>query len=1014
MSSLDRNQTQTYWRSLDDLADAAPELKKIIDDELARDGEAAGDGPLSRRRFMQIMGASLAFASMAGAGCRWEKEEIIPLGKRPDNYIPGKPKFYATAMELGGVATGLVATAYDGRPTKIEGNPQHPSQGGGATTGFAQASVLNLYDPDRSRHFVRKGGTLPLDASWKSFQRFAAEHFSKLAQSGGRGLRFLSEAQSSPTVRALRAEILARFPQAQWHEYEPLSRDNEREGTRQAFGAPMRVALNLTQAKVIAAFDSDFLIHHPAALKNARDFARGRRPDDKVMNRLYCIESAFTATGSAADHRLPLRSDLVLPFLLALEARLARNPGASPKGAFLAEPEVAKFLKVLASDLLHNRGKAVVTVGPRQPATAHAAAARINALLAAAGRTVVYYVDEDPERVPHTADITRLCRDAGAGKVHTLVILGGNPVFNAPVDAGFKNALAKIETSIHLSDNVDETSSVCTWHIPRAHYLEAWGDGRAFDGTYTLRQPILEPLWGARSDIEVLAAIAGKTETPQELVRKTLDTVLGPATIDGTLRWRKAIHDGFVPNTAFATTTKAPGPAPAVRLTASQNAGTRRANGDLEVVLVPSTATFDGRFANNGWLQEMPDFMTKLTWDNAALMSPKTAAALGIHDEDVITIKSGGRTVDAAVYLMPGQAPFSIALAVGYGRTHAGYVGGLASAGIDPPGVDVYPLSTTKSPHIIGGISVSRTGRTYKLVGTQDHWKMDKLGMAEREERAALLIREATLKEFKQTPNFVDHMMHVPGHGSLWQEIKYDGHKWGMATDLAACIGCNSCTLACQAENNVPVVGKDRVAMEREMHWLRIDRYFRGDPENPTVAYQPVGCQQCENAPCESVCPVGATVHSSEGLNDMTYNRCVGTRYCANNCPYKVRRFNFFNYREFLDNPKNKVTSLQYNPEVTVRSRGVMEKCTFCVQRIQAVKIASKNDKRPIRDGEIVTACQQACPTDAIVFGDLNDEHSRVRKLHESPRAYAMLEVLYTRPRNNYLARIRNPHEDLS
>jgi Fe-S-cluster-containing dehydrogenase component len=1031
MPSLDPKDKHTYWRSLSDLvatADSAaegdgasPAVQAYLEQRIPDHDELFGD-PLSRRRFMQVMGASIALSGAAGlSACRWEEDHIVPESQRPEGYVPGVPKRYATAMELGGAAYGLLVTAYDGRPIKVDGNPDHPHTGRGSTS-FVQASLLELYDPDRSREVERRQGKIRLPATWAIFDDEAVKWSKALAGSAGRGLRFLSEATTSPTVAALRRDLLARFPEARWHEYEPLSRDNERIGTRMAFGKAMRVHPKLAGARVIAVFDADLFGDHPESLRLAREFAGGRDPDDKKtpMNRLYAVESAFSTTGAVADHRLPLRSELIKPFLLALEAAL--QGGAAPAAAF-GDAKVLKFLTVLAGDLNEARGSSVVVVGSRQPPEVHALAARINSLLGNTA-TVAYTADPDGDRPAHADDIVQLAADMQKGAVSTLFILGGNPVYDAPADLDFAAALAKVETSAHLSIYSDETSAACNWHLPRAHYLESWGDARTHDGTYTLAQPIIEPIFGGRSVIDLLKQLLGRGDTPSEqLVRETFDAMGGT----GDAGWRKALHDGFVAGSAAQAETGSLREFAISPLTASQGKA-RVSNGSLEVVFTANTATYDGRFANNAWLQEVPDFLTKMTWDNAALISPRTAADLGIAHEEIVEIALGGRTVQVVAYVMPGQAPLSIGLAVGQGRQRAGRVGGLPSEGVATVGFDTYRLRSSKAPFVASGASVTGTGRKYRLSLTVDHYKMDDKGEKAIAARIPDLVKEATLADYSKSDYSIVKNAHTPDiavltvpnkadetNRSLFKEHRYEGHKWGMATDLSKCLGCNACIVACQAENNIPVVGKEQVWRNREMHWLRIDRYFEGDPDDPKVASQPLLCQQCENAPCEQVCPVGATLHSDEGLNDMAYNRCVGTRYCLNNCPYRVRRFNFLRwdwYKE-MDEPRAQVRRLLFNPDVTVRSRGVMEKCTFCVQRIQNVKIQAKNAGRPIEDGEITTACQDACPTGAIVFGDLNDKRSAVAGLQARPRAYAMLAELNTRPRNAFLARIRNPHPEL-
>ncbi len=1009
MSSLtDKTAAPTAWRSLAEL-EGDPAFEQFLADEFPEQAEEIQKSPLSRRRFMQLMGASLALAGATGCR-RWEEEKVVPLSRRPEGYVPGVPKHFATAMEIAGAATGLLVTAFDGRPTKIEGNPAEPFTG--RTTAFHQASILELYDPDRSQKVLRRDGDTPRVASWDDALAALAKRVETARAQGGRGLRILSEASSSPTLARLRAKLIATLPEARWHEWEPLSRDNEREGLRKAFGAPHSLTLDLNDASVILAVDADLFGDHPQALELSRAWARRRDPKGD-MNRLYAVESAFTSTGSVADHRLPLRSDRALAFVLALEAKLFG--GSAPSEQFLQAGKAAKLLAAVAEDLSKARGRGVVAAGARQSADVHAVVARINDRLGNAGKTVVYRAVAD--RPTHLADIAALAKDVAAGEVDTLVVLGGNPIYDAPADLDLAAAFAKVGEVFRLGAYDDETSARSHWHLPRAHYLEAWGDVRAADGTVALIQPIIEPLHDSRSAIELLGAIVepgdGKLANGKTAVRRTFDDLVLAST---EAAWRKALHDGYVANTATPAAT------PALQSFATP---TWKAGPELELVFTSSSATFDGRYANSGWLQETPDFMTKLTWDNAALVGPATAKRLGLSHERVVELTVDGRTLKVPVYVMPGQAPDSIALALGYGRTRAGQVGGMVEGDVGVIGANSYLLRTSAAPYI-AGVAVRKTSSTHELAVTQEHWAIDSRGQEAVQIRSKDFIRTASLTKFKDNPTFVKDMAHTEDNRklvapddakrvnlSLFQEHAYEGHRWGMSTDLGKCVGCNSCVVACTSENNVPVVGKEEVLNNREMHWIRLDRYFIGEPEDPSLAHQPVACQQCEAAPCEQVCPVGATVHSDEGLNDMVYNRCIGTRYCANNCPYKVRRFNFLNFNKDMDESRNAIRKLLFNPEVTVRARGVMEKCTFCVQRIQSAKIVAKNAGREVADGDVTPACAQACPTDAIVFGDLNDKDARVTERQSQPHAYTLLSELNTKPRNAYLARIRNPHPSL-
>jgi molybdopterin-containing oxidoreductase family iron-sulfur binding subunit len=638
----------------------------------------------------------------------------------------------------------------------------------------------------------------------------------------------------------------------------------------------------------------------------------------------------------------------------------------------------------------------LVTAGPRQPAEVHALAHLLNAALGAIGTTVTYPAAPDPTRSTHLAGIAALAAEIAAGRVSTLVVIGGNPAYDAPADLDFADRLAKVATTIRLGLFDDETSALCRWHLARAHALESWGDARAWDGTVSVVQPLIEPLYGGRTPIELVATMLGEAQPRgYELVRATLAGHVGSGDVEAA--WRQALRDGVLAGSALPALPVVPRSEPLAARLAVLSAGSP--GGGLELVFTAGSTVRDGRFANNAWLQELPDPLTKLTWDNAALLAPADATRLGVTDGDVVTVTVGSRALDVAVAVLPGQPAGSIALPLGYGRRRAGRVG-------NGVGFDTYTVRTSSSPHFVSGAAVAATGRRHALATTQDHHGIDKVGFEERGRRLGELIREGTLAEFLATPGFAAERGPEVGSAPLFRELAYDGeHQWGMAIDLSACIGCNACTVACQAENNIPVVGKEQVLKGREMHWIRLDRYFAGKADEPKVVFQPLTCQHCENAPCEQVCPVAATVHSNEGLNQMVYNRCVGTRYCSNNCPYKVRRFNFFNYYKSVP----QVEKMVFNPEVTIRARGVMEKCTFCVQRIETAKIAARNDNRPLRDGEVVPACAQTCPTRAITFGDLRDESSAVSRQHRSPRAYGLLAELDVKPRNLYLAKLRNP-----
>jgi molybdopterin-containing oxidoreductase family iron-sulfur binding subunit len=1043
---LDHTRGRTYWRSLEALAET-PEFEEFLHREFPQNASEWLD-PVGRRNFLKLMGAALALAGVS-ACTRQPAEDIVPYVRQPEELVPGKPLFYATAMPMHGAGMGLLVESHEGRPTKIEGNPEHPSSHG-ATDLFAQAAILGLYDPDRSQTLTNLGEIRPFSA----FASAAQAIVSKQQPNQGAGLRILSETVASPTLAAQIGELLMRFPQARWVQWEPAGRHNAREGSRLAFGEYVDPQYALGKATVILSLDADFLCTGAASIRNARAFASRRRADGNLAqaNRLYAVECTPTNTGTKADHRLPLQPSQIEAFARAVAARLGVAAAAAPQLPAAA----AAWIGPLVKDLQANRGRSVVIAGDGQPPIVHVLAHAMNEALDNVGATVVYTQTAEARPVNQLAGLRELVGEMNAGTVEFLLILGGNPVYTAPVDLDFAAALDKVPFRAHLSLYEDETSALCHWHIPETHFLETWSDVRADDGTASIVQPLIAPLFNGRSAHEVVSALSERGERPAyELVREYWSKATGlslqvptpaPAPTSGRAiapsgavglaptgaagiaptsaaqtaptgaagspasderpiapaprpplspfdrGWRRWLHDGVIPNTAFQPRPVSLRGDVAAAAPRDAVAGGLQPSG-LEVVFRPDPTIYDGRFANNAWLQETPKSLTKLTWDNAALISPATAARLALISGDVVELRQGDRSVRVPVWLVPGQPADTITLHLGYGRTRAGRAG-------TGTGVNVTPLRTADALDMLAGVELAKTGDTYPLASTQDHWSLE----------GRNLVRVATLAEYDEDPEFAAKLEHQPIKGlTMYGDFKYEGYAWGMAIDQNICTGCNACVVACQAENNVPVVGKSQVLNGREMHWLRVDRYYTGDLENPDTYHQPMPCQQCETAPCEVVCPVSATTHGTEGLNDMVYNRCVGTRYCSNNCPYKVRRFNFLLYQDW-NTPS---LWLQRNPDVTVRSRGVMEKCTYCVQRINHARVAAKLEDRRIRDGEIVTACEAACPTQAIVFGDLNDPNSRVSRLKANSLNYPLLAELNTRPRTTYMAIVRNPNLEL-
>ncbi len=974
---------RTYWRSLEELADT-DEFREYVHREFPAQASEFKD-PAGRREFLKLMGASIALAGVS-ACTRQPVERIVPYVRQPEEIVPGRPLYYATAMPEGGFAHPLLAENHMGRPTKLEGNPEHPASLG-ATDLFGQTSVLNLYDPDRSRTIVGRSEV----RTWSSFVAALTGAINSQRAINGQGLRILTEPITSPSVADQFKTLLASMPQAKWHQWDAVY------GVTQG-GAPNASAVyRFAKAEVVVSLDSDFLGFGPGAVRYTKDFSSRRRmgtPQDQ-LNRLYVVEPVPTVTGANADHRLAMKASDVQGFAAALAAAV----GAKSAVTGTASADAQKWVAPIAADLAAHKGTSVVVAGDRQPAAVHALARAMNEALGNVGTTVTYSVPIAASPADGAASIAELVAEMKAGKVDRLVILGGNPAFTAPADLGFADALSKVTMAVHLGQYHDETAERCHWHVPEAHFLESWGDARAVDGTVSLIQPLIAPIYEGHTAIEILAVMNGMPgQSAMELLKtywaanaSTVRDASGKPAANADAFWRRALHDGFIAGTSGlqgATLPAAPAPA------ASAPAAGASASG-IEIVFRPDPNILDGRNINNGWLQELPKPLSKVTWDNVAYLSVTTANRLGVANEDVIEVTNGSAKASMPVFILPGTADDVVVVHFGYGRRRTGRVG----TGV---GSDTFPLRMSSAPWFVGGAQVTRTGRRHPLASTQNHFAM--------EHRHP--VRVVNAAEYRSNPKSVLEQGHNRPSDklTLYPIYEYKGHKWGMAIDLNSCTGCGVCVAACVSENNIPVVGKSQVQRSREMHWIRVDTYFEGDPAHPEGTFhQPVPCMQCENAPCETVCPVAATTHSEEGLNDMVYNRCVGTRYCSNNCPYKVRRFNFMLYSDFTT-PE---LYSQRNPDVTIRSRGVMEKCTYCVQRINQARVDAKTKGEALKDGDIKTACQQACPADAIVFGDLNDATSQVVKLKAQERNYGLLEDLGTRPRTTYLAVVRNPNEAL-
>jgi MoCo/4Fe-4S cofactor protein with predicted Tat translocation signal len=990
------------WQSLEELS-GTPQSQEFHDHEFPPSA-GKGNDEINRRDVLKLMAASAALTGLS-ACTKLPTEKIVPYVRPPEEILAGRPLFYATSLFQAGVATGVLVESHMGRPTKIEGNPEHPGSLGSSDI-FSQASILNFWDPDRSQSVIFEGRA----STWTKFAAEMVNARTRLAPNKGTGMRILTKTITSPTLGAQMRSLLAQFPEAKWHQYEVSSGDSVREGARLAFGRVVNTVYHFDQADVIVSLDADFLTCGAGHVRYARDFGSRRDlsagPASK-LNRLYVAESMPTGTGAVSDHRLPVRSADIddLGRQLAAAAGVAVPPSANASSKI-----PTAWVGAVSRDLAAHRGSSIVIAGEHQPPFVHALAHAMNAALGNVGKTVVYTESVEPSPVNQLESLRDLVNDLNAGKVDFLVILGGNPVYDAPVDFDFATALQRAKTRVHSGLCQDETAELCHWHAPAAHSLESWSDGRAFDGTVGIVQPLIAPLYDGHSAHEVIALFTGDAgKSDHELVRNYWQSQRPEKDKAFEALWETSLHDGLVSGSALPAISVAPH---ADFVSLGKTAAASADANSLEVVFRPDPSIGDGEYSNNSWLQELPKPITRLTWDNAVMMSPGTAQQMSMTTGDYVTLTVSGRQVSAGIYIVPGHADNSVTLHLGFGRTRGGSVG-------TGPGFNSYLVRTSSAPWIVPGAQIAKTGKKYAFASTQQQYNIEANGHLEEEESAAALgqggqhrdlVRIATMEEFRKDPSFAKNAEEEETKGlTMYPGYKYDSYAWGMSIDLNRCVGCNACVVACQSENNIAVVGKDQVARGRAMHWIRIDTYFRGNLDNPEMYYEPLPCMQCENAPCEYVCPVGATTHNAEGLNDMTYNRCVGTRYCSNNCPYKVRRFNFYLYSDY------KTPSLygMRNPNVTVRSRGVMEKCTYCVQRINAAKIKSEEENRLIRDGEIITACQSACPSEAIVFGNINDPNSKVAKLKAQTRDYGLLEDLNTRPRTTYLARVRNPNPEI-
>lgn len=1033
----------SHWRSIEE-KEGLPTFSPEMDYEYTPSDEELQSLGVNRRKFIGLMGASMALAGVAATGCRKPVQNIMPYNQRPEDMVLGKPMFYATAMNIGRSVQGLLVKSQEGRPIKIEGNPDHPTSNGKTST-WAQSSVLELYDPDRSRKPARGGR----DSSWEEFFGALDKQLAAARKANGKGLAVLVDEVPSPSFQNMLAQLKKKLPQASIYKHDPAGDANAAAGQALIGAATHRASLNLEKAARILSVDADFLGLEGDTVSQANGYAKGRdtlaaelegKLKEASMNRLYVVETAFSITGVNADHRMRVRAGELGDFLAGFAGFLLDSKvGTKPAGAgslvkalearyatLMTKYEKRSFkwktwYKAMADDFAAHLGKSLVVVGESQPAAVHALGHFVNLLLGnvGAGKPVEYFATNDAA----TGTIEQLASSIKAGEVNTLVSLGGNSAYTAPGSLDFSTLVQGVGFSVHLSTQMDETSQVSTWHVPMNHFLESWGDLSSTGGVTSIQQPLIAPLFGTLSNLELLAYIVGDQPT------KGYDIVQAfwkahPAGKKGfKASWKRWLHEGVVSE----ATAKASTPSLKWNDTADAWRGEPRLGAanpakfscDVRFQIDPSVC--DGRFANNPWLQELPDPMTKLTWDNAALINPAMARSYGFKDGNWIELSLQGRSIKIPVYVAPGIADNTILLPFGYGREFGGRIA-------KGSGFNVFGLRPSSNAFFASGATFKKViGVDYQLVSTQDHGRMEEFSKSNisagygslveptlvgvKGKDRVTILREANLESYQKEPGQFEKYEVMPKEHlrSLWtQPNEKGGQQWGMVIDLNKCSGCSACTIACQSENNISVVGKERVAVGREMHWIRIDRYFTGSQDEPEASVQPVGCVHCENAPCENVCPVAATVHSPEGMNDMAYNRCIGTRYCANNCPYKVRRFNFFNYSK-ENTAQVPLLQMQRNPDVTVRFRGVMEKCSYCVQRVNAAKIDAKRDGNGyVPDGAVTPACAQACPSEAIVFGDVSDDKSRVAKLKKIQRNYAVLRELNNKPRTTYLARLRN------
>ncbi len=1012
-----QNPDPNYWQSFEELYNSKEfvelnqnEFKEGVSEKF----DTKGMSSLSRRKFLALLGASAAIAGTSCTDYR-DKGEIIPYNEKPEEIIPGRPNFYASTCTQCANACGILIKTREGRPIKLDGNPDHPVSRG-KICAQGQASIMHLYDPDRLKNPKKKLDRRFVDINWETADE---EIYFELMNAGTSEIAIITNKLVSPTTKKVLDDFVKKYPSAKVYSYEPINNETRNSAWIKCYGSGEFPSIKWNEAKVILSLDSDFLGYSENKVETARLFSEGKDLVNKKFNRLYAVEGNLSVTGMNADYRFRLRPDLQLNFIFALANELNKRGAGIPLNSsgltlkHFADESGLNFetLNYLVNDLYSNKGKAILHAGDHLPEAVHIAVNTINYSL---GNGVLYNTESDKKSIHPLntyKELQQLVSRMKNGEVAVAIHINTNPVYNLPSNFDYREALKSVSSVISLIEVENETSSVSNYILPINNQLESWGDAKTRTGFYSLQQPVIAPLYNTRQAESILLTWMDgdpafyNDKVYHSYLMKYWQENIYPSMnhkLNFSRFWYGALHDGVV-----LTNEKSNGFGNFNFSSAVGLKPTESVNG-FALHLTESYTVRDGRFANNGWLQELPHPVSKVVWDNYAAISPSSAKELGVNNNDLIEVTNGISSLTIPVMIQPGAADNTIIIELGYGRTNGGTIG----TGV---GFNSYSLVNSKAgltSMLYTGINVKRNDGNYKLVTSQTIYAFNEGSTKDLPEKRKI-IQEGTVNQYLKDPNFIKHENHYSDL-TVYPPIEYKGLKWGMAIDMNKCLGCGECVVACNVENNIPVVGKEQVDMGREMHWLRIDRYYSGSPENPKVSNQVMICQHCDNAPCENVCPVVATQHSPDGLNQMVYNRCVGTRYCSNNCPYKVRRFNYFNFRDYFKDgyQESPVFALLQNPEVTVRSRGVMEKCTFCIQRISDARSEATKEGREIRGSDVRTACQDACSTNAIKFGDINNEKEEFHEYRNHSLGYYVLEEINIKPNVTYIARLRNTHPE--